>query len=270
RVAAAGGLALTTAVRVVHRVHDHTADGRALALPPHAAGLAPVDVGLLGVADLSDRGAAGDLHHPHLAGGHAQRGVVALLGQQLDLGAGGAAQLGTAARLQLDRVHERTRGDVAQREAVAGLDVRRRAVLDAVALLQAGGRQDVALLAVHVVQQRDAGGPVRVVLDVSDLGRDAVLVVPAEVDDAVGTLVAAALVAGGDAAVPVPPALGVERTHQGLLRLGARDLREVAHAGAATTRCRRLVLTNAHLLRAFLYMCCWSKRSDAANGRIRR
>src|SRR5690606_22610958 len=75
RVAAAGGLALTTAVRVVHRVHDHTADGRALALPPHAAGLAPVDVGLLGVADLSDRGAAGDLHHPHLAGGHAQRGV---------------------------------------------------------------------------------------------------------------------------------------------------------------------------------------------------
>src|SRR5690606_16413269 len=108
RVAAAGGLALTTAVRVVHRVHDHTADGRALALPPHAAGLAPVDVGLLGVADLSDRGAAGDLHHPHLAGGHAQRGVVALLGQQLDLGAGGAAQLGTAARLQLDRVHERT------------------------------------------------------------------------------------------------------------------------------------------------------------------
>src|SRR5918997_2545980 len=52
RVAATGGLALTTTVRVVHRVHGHTADGRALALPPHAAGLAPVDVRLLGVAHL--------------------------------------------------------------------------------------------------------------------------------------------------------------------------------------------------------------------------
>src|SRR5688500_5048181 len=56
RVAATGGLALTTTVRVVHRVHGHTADGRALALPPHAAGLAPVDVRLLGVAHLADAG----------------------------------------------------------------------------------------------------------------------------------------------------------------------------------------------------------------------
>src|SRR5215210_1409572 len=44
RVTSTGRLALTTTMRVVHRVHDDTADGRALALPAHAAGLAPVDV----------------------------------------------------------------------------------------------------------------------------------------------------------------------------------------------------------------------------------
>src|ERR1700709_2738011 len=54
RVASTGGLALTTAVWVVDRVHDDTADGRATALPAHAAGLAPVDVRLLGVADPAD------------------------------------------------------------------------------------------------------------------------------------------------------------------------------------------------------------------------
>src|SRR5207302_931447 len=37
RVATTGGLALTTTVRVVDRVHGDTADGRALALPPHPA-----------------------------------------------------------------------------------------------------------------------------------------------------------------------------------------------------------------------------------------
>src|SRR5690606_16036330 len=58
RVATTGGLALATAVRVVDGVHDHATDGRADALPPHAAGLAPVDVGLLGVAHLADGGAA--------------------------------------------------------------------------------------------------------------------------------------------------------------------------------------------------------------------
>ena len=46
--------------------------------------------------------------------------------------------------------------DVAQRQAVAGLDVGALAGLDAVALLQVVRGQDVALLAVGVVQQRDA------------------------------------------------------------------------------------------------------------------
>jgi hypothetical protein len=69
------------------------------------------------------------------------------------------------------------------------------------------------------VQQRDARGAVRVVLDVRDLGRNAVLVVPAEVDHPVGALVPAALVAAGHPAVVVPATLVVQRAHQRLLRL---------------------------------------------------
>src|SRR5689334_7084980 len=72
RVPAAGGPALATAVRVVHRVHGDTADGGALALPPHAARLAPVDVAVLGVADLAHGRPAADVHVPDLAGRHAQ------------------------------------------------------------------------------------------------------------------------------------------------------------------------------------------------------
>src|SRR3954447_5573244 len=43
RVATTGGLGLPATVRVVDRVHGDTTDGGALALPVHAAGLAPVD-----------------------------------------------------------------------------------------------------------------------------------------------------------------------------------------------------------------------------------
>src|SRR6266540_4594153 len=97
RVATTGGLALTTTVRVVHRVHGDTADGRALALPPHPAGLAPVDVGLVGVADLAHRGPASYVDQPDLAGRHPQVRVRALLGQQLNAGPRRARHLGTAA-----------------------------------------------------------------------------------------------------------------------------------------------------------------------------
>jgi hypothetical protein len=96
--------------------------------------------------------------------------------------------------------------DVAQRQRVARLDVGTRARLDRVADPQAGRGDDVGLLAVGVVQQRDPGGPVRVVLDRGDLGRDAVLDAP-EVDDPVALLVPAALVPGGDAPVRVAAAL---------------------------------------------------------------
>src|ERR1700712_1383035 len=84
RVTATGGLALTTTVRVIDRVHGHTADGRALALPPHSAGLTPVDVALLGVADLADGRAAAHVDIADLTGRQAQLGVRPVLGDQLD------------------------------------------------------------------------------------------------------------------------------------------------------------------------------------------
>src|SRR4051794_33125694 len=246
RVTTTGGLPLTTTVRVVHRVHGDTADGRALALPPHAAGLAPVDVGLLGVAHLADRGAAAHVDVADLARRHAQLGQPALTGDQLHAGAGGARDLGAATGTELDGVDHRADRDVAQRQVVAGLDVGRGAALHGVALLELGRRDDVALLAVGEVQQCDPRGAVRVVLDVRDLGRHAVLVRPTEVDQTVGTLVAATLVAGGDLAVDVASTAAVQWPDQRLLGMVAGDLGEVGDAGAAAARRRRLVLTDSH------------------------
>src|SRR5687767_13338225 len=246
RVAPTGGLALTTTVRVVDRVHGDTTDGRALALPPHAAGLAPVDVGLLGVAHLTDGCAAAHVDVADLARRHAQLRVATLTGHQLDAGAGRAGDLRATTGAELDGVNHRADRDVPQRQVVAGLDVGRRAALDLVALLQPRRRDDVALLAVGVVQQCDPRGAVRVVLDVRDLGRHAVLVGPAEVDQPVGTLVTAALVASGDLAVDVASTSTVQRPDQRLLGMVAGDLGEVGDAGAAAARRRRLVLTDSH------------------------
>src|SRR5215469_6490574 len=248
RVATARALALATAERVVDRVHGHATHRWPLALPAVAARLAELDVALLGVADLTDGRAALRAHPPDLAGRHAQGRVAGLLGQQLHPGASRPRDLRAATGAHLDRVDDRAGRDRPQRQRVAGLDVGTGAVLHPVALLKPLRREDVALLAVRVVQQRDPRGAVRVVLDVRDLGRHAVLVVPPEVDQAVRALVPAALVPGGDPAVDVTAALAVQRDDQRLLRLAPGDLGEVGAAGAPPTWGGRLVLTDCHLL----------------------
>src|SRR3954451_19389800 len=237
--------ALATAVRVVDRVHRRAARLRALAQVTRAAGLADRDVLVVGVANGADGRTAVRRDQSHLTGVEAQRCRPGLLRDELDGGAGGAAELAAAAGVQLHVVDDRTGRDVGQRECVAGADVGTRARGDHVADLHARRRQDVALLAVRVVQQRDVGSAVRVVLDRRDLGRHAVLAT-LEVDLAVAPLRAAAAMTGRDAAVRVAATGLRDALDQRLLGLRPRDLLEVGPRRETTAGAGGLVLLERH------------------------
>src|SRR5882757_5334235 len=102
RVAATGGTTLAAAHRVVDGVHGDAAVVRAAALPARASGLADVNAAVLDVADLTDGGAAIEVHAPHLARGQPHLAPVAFLGHQLGAHAGRATQLRAARDLELD------------------------------------------------------------------------------------------------------------------------------------------------------------------------
>ena len=100
-----------------------------------------------------------------------------------------------------------------------------RAGHDHVADLQPVRQEHVALLAVAVEEQADAGRPVRVVLDRREPGGHAELVA-LEVDPAVVLLLAAAAMADGDPAGVVPAGAALLRLEERLVRLVGRDLLE--------------------------------------------
>src|SRR6185312_8190168 len=239
------GRSLAAAVRVVDRVHRGAARLGANALVTVAPRLADVDVLVLHVADRADAGAAVDRDHAHFPRGQAQRGPLALLRHKLDRSAGGAAELAAAAGRELHVVHHGARRDVAQRQAVAHLDVGARTRLHHGAHAQTLRRKDVALLAVGVVQQRDVGGAVRVVLDRGDPGRHAVLLA-LEVDEAVLALGPAAAVTARYATVRVSPAALLQTGDERLLGLAARDLGAVRPGGEAPAGTRGLVFLDGH------------------------
>src|SRR5262245_47312800 len=231
----AGGLAFAAAHRVVDRVHRHAPDARQAPQPAGAPGLAERDVLVIQVAHLPDHRAAVDVKAPHRTRRQPELRVVAVLRHELAERARRARHPGVAAREQLDVVDVGAERDVLERQAVARLDLGVRTGLDELADPKAVGRDDVAALAVHIVEEGDARRAVRVVLDARHPRRDSGLVA-AEVHQTVALLVAAADPARRHVSVVVTAA-GLELAlGERLDRLAARELGEVGQCGVPAGR----------------------------------
>ena len=134
-------LAFAAAVRVIVRVHDRTADGRADTHMTGTAGFADVDVLMIKVTDLADDCGAVHADQTNFAGGQTDLRKLCVLRHQLRGSTGGADELRAAARIQLNVVDDGTNRDVGDRQAVAGLDIGGGGGDDGVASLQADGRE---------------------------------------------------------------------------------------------------------------------------------
>src|SRR2546423_8383073 len=159
-MAAARGLALAAAMRVIDRVHRDAAHRRLAAEPTVPAGLADDDVLMIRVRHCADRRAAFGAHHPYLARGHPQQRIALIAADQLDISAGRSGDLAPLARLHLDIVDDRAGRNVAQRHRVARLDVDPLAGDDAVARPQPLRRDDVGLLAIGLANEGEKAGAV--------------------------------------------------------------------------------------------------------------
>jgi hypothetical protein len=94
--------------------------------------------------------------------------IAGVAADELHEGAGGACDLAAATCLQLDVVHDRADRDRAERHGIARLHVDSAAGDDFVADVKALRREDVGELAVGVLDERDEGRPVRIVLEPLD------------------------------------------------------------------------------------------------------
>jgi len=110
-------------------------------------------------------------------------------------------------------VNHRAHGDEAKRHTIARFDFRAFAAANGRANLDTNRCEDVALFAVLVMQQSDASGPVRVILDAGNLRRHTIFIT-LEVDQTILTLVTAANPTACDATVVIAPALFVQGTQQ--------------------------------------------------------
>src|SRR5947209_5192387 len=159
-----GRLAFATTVGVVARGHRRSSDGRSPAQAALAAGLAIVDILVLDVAHLADRCVAPDTHPALLTRGQAQQHHLRVARHDLRARAGTAHHLTAPPGNQLDVMNRRAGRNIHERQRAARPNLRLRPGGDRLADRDADRRQDIALLAVRVLQQSDPGRPIRVVL----------------------------------------------------------------------------------------------------------
>src|SRR6266852_4680774 len=216
-------LALSSAVRMIHRIHGHAAHGGLDAPPPGASGLAERFILMVKVANLANRGHAVDGKLAHFAAGHLHQREVPFLAEQLRRATRGTHGLPAASRVQLKVVHHRAGRNVANLQSIARKNVRALAGLHGGANFEPHRMDDVTLLAIGIMQQRDVGAAIRIVFDGGNLCRHTDFVAP-EVHLAVLLLVTAAAMPDHDFAVIVAAAGALFRLEQGLFRLLLGDM----------------------------------------------
>ena len=238
---------------MVIRVHDGTANRGTDAHVTLAARFADLHVLEVQIADLTDRCLGVHRDQTNFAAGKTNLCVLAFLRHELRRVARRADQLRALAGLELDAVDHRADRDVLELQRVADLDVRVLAGNDGLADVQAVRSDDVALLAVCIVQQSDVRGTVRIVFDRFD-GRGNAVLVALEVDDAVLALCAAALVANRDLTGEVAAGFAFQIADQRLFRSGFGDLLIGGDGHMSRTRSGGVQFTNSHLLPPYCAM----------------
>src|SRR3989338_7749466 len=88
RMTPGSSLAFTTTMRVIYRVHHHTAHGRADTTPTHRTSLANRAQTVFGITHFTQCRLAIDVHFADFTGAQTQLGIAAFTRQQLHRGAG--------------------------------------------------------------------------------------------------------------------------------------------------------------------------------------
>src|SRR5439155_1404102 len=213
----------TAAVRMIHGVHGYAADRGPDAPPTRAPGLSEGFILMVEIAHLANRGHAIHGKFANFAGRQLYESDLAFLAQQLRRAACRTNDLSAAPGVELEVVHHGSRRNVLELQRIAGKNVRAFAGGNRGADFQPDGMNDVALLAIGIVQQRQVRAAIRVVLDGRHFRGHADFVAT-EVHLAVLFLVPAAAVPDHHFTLVVAPARTLFRLEQRLLRLLLGDV----------------------------------------------
>src|SRR6266446_6686662 len=201
---------------------------------------------MIQVAYLPNRCHAQNMHTTLLTRRQTDERVVPLFGHQLCTCACPSHHLAATPSLQLNVVDRGAGRDVLQGQCIPRSDIGLRPRHDLVSDFQAVRGNDIAFLAIYIMQEGDTSRTVRIILDGRYSGRHPQLVA-LKVNDAIVALGAPAAMPGGNLALIVASGVLLQLHNQRFLWLGLGNLLECRNRHATTPRRGWSILSNWHL-----------------------
>src|SRR5690606_26323465 len=192
----------TTTVRVIDRVHDHTANGRTNTAPAHCTSFTDLAQAVLGITDFTNRCTAFHVDTTNLARTQTNLCVNTFTRHQHNTSACGTCNLSTFTWQHFDAVNSGTHRDIANRQSITCLDRSFRTAQQLIADCQTLAGNDVTTLTIRVQQQCDVSRTVRIVFNTLHFRRNTILVA-LEVDNTIVLTVTTTDMTGGDVAVVI-------------------------------------------------------------------
>jgi hypothetical protein len=147
---AAGAFALTTAHRMINRVHCHTADMRSFPLPPASSSLSEFLALVLPITYLAYARAAIAIEFSHLSRGQPDEDVPPFLGHELSTDPSTSDELRALPDLHFNIVDYGAQWNVNQRQTVTRLNIYIVSGNDRITYRDSIRRQDVSLLSIDI------------------------------------------------------------------------------------------------------------------------
>ena len=191
------GTTFTTTKGVIDRVHNDTTDGRANAEPARAACRTRGFIHVIDIGNLTHDGEAIFRNVANFATRELDLAEFAVFSDEFCTCTSGTSDLSALARFHFDVVDNGVQRNIAERNSVTDAEFGTFARIQHITNLDVSRSDDVAALAVQVLDQSDTSGTVRIVFDRFDSAGDA-SELTLEIDDTIQFLVTTTATAGGD------------------------------------------------------------------------
>ena len=239
------GTTFTTTKGVIDRVHNDTTDGRANAEPARTASRTRGFIHVIDIGNLTHDGEAFFRNVANFATRELDLAELAVFSDEFCTCTCGTSDLSALARFHFDVVDNGVQRDVAERNSVTHAEFGAFAGIQHVTNLDFGRGDDVAALAVLVLDQSDTSRTVRIVFDRFNGAGDACKLA-LEVDDTIQFLVTTTATAGGDFTGVVTAGATLDAFGERLVRLVRSDFLAVTNLLVAQRRGKRAIRLQTH------------------------